>query len=219
MSAKGQPTPSPGWFRLCGRLQGGRARRSHNPGQTGSAPSSDRPRAAVGRANPRAQHQHRAPESSPTCLSGNKVLPEPAQQWPIWKELSRRCCVQAEGGNPHGRRPQLPSEWGRHPLPDAHARLAPKTQPTDPKRQAKDGSAPDTQCARPEGLTLSQRRTTLPSVLAVSWTGASPWLPRPGWSVVQGGSPGPSASCLPAPTGSAPGGGGWEATPCPQPGG
>lgn len=169
---------------------------------------------AVGRAGSRAQRQSRAPAAPRPDSRGARCFSNQHSSGPFGRELSRRCRVQAGGGNPHGRRPQLPSEWGSHPLPNAMlARpqsLGPRTPGGGPK-MAPHGTP---SVPGPRGSPCAQGRTTLPSVLAVSRLGASPWLrvlpvsQRCGRLPLQRGLLGSSASCLPAPTGSAPGGGG-----------
>lgn len=135
MSAEGQPTP-PSGFRFCGCLTPGRVRKSHNPGQTGSAPSSNRPRVATGKAKPVSGANSKPSTGAgrlrpPSPALGNQGLLQPAERRLVGVRAFQKEPCPGGRWEPLGRRPQLPSGWERRPPPGA--RLALKTWPVGPK--------------------------------------------------------------------------------------
>lgn len=228
MSAEGQPTPSPSRFRLCGRLRLGRVRKGPDPGQTGSAPSSNRRRVAAGRAKP-------VPRANckPSTRAGRRVLPDPlpgnmgpgaGSAGARWGKSFPESAVSGRRLHPRGPRPRRPSGWGGRLPPGAHARRAPQTRPRHPKRLGPRWLHTQHPAGPTRGAHLPLREEgPPPSVLTASRMGTSPQWLRPGrvgraGPVSTGGSPPArpphsSACCLPAPTGSAPGGGGGHSLP------
>lgn len=202
-----EPQSGPDW--LCPELQPSQCGHWQSQARLGSQLQAQHQSGALASPQPRSQGTRCPCSQHSSGLSGS--------------ELSRRSRVRAEGGNPLGRRPQLPTGWERRPPPGA--RLALKTWPVGPKwlgprwLHTQHPVCP----ARGAHLLGEQGPPSLSADRELS--GPSPRLPllprsaEQGTARPPGGSPRSAASCLPAPTGSAPGGGGREATPCPQPGG
>lgn len=161
VSAEGQPVPSPSRFRLCGRRCLRRGRKGRDPGQTGSAPSANRPSVAAGRAD--GKPSTRPGAASSLTRSQGHGAPGAGSAGAGWGKSFPESAVSGGRLDPQGARPRRPSGRGGHPPPRPTLPGPRRFSPGTPNGWAQDGSAPDTPRAPPGGLTFpSEKRTTLP---------------------------------------------------------